>query len=162
MRLVVAFAAFALAASSLGAQTSGTRTFIPGDSLGGVRLGMTPAQVLRAWGKRHGVCRDCLRATWYFNERRFEPQGTGVVFEQGRVVKAFTVWSPTDWRTRSGLELGDPEGKLADSGLVLEERRCAGYDAYVSEGRRADSAIYVFRGRLWGFGLVTPRSNVCP
>ena len=35
------------------------------------------------------------RQTWYFNDEPFMPQGTGVVFEKGRVVQAFTVWQPT-------------------------------------------------------------------
>jgi hypothetical protein len=161
MRLLVAVVAFAVAASSLPAQTTGGRTFVPGDSLGGVRVGMTKAEVLGKWGKRHGVCRGCPRLTWYFNERPFEPQGTGVVFARGRVVHAFTVWQPSRWSSTNGLELGDDEGKVAESGLVVDERECAGYEALVSRGRRGDGVLYVFRGRLWGFGLIRPGEDPC-
>jgi hypothetical protein len=159
--LVLAFAvALVLAAGSGGEPLS--RVFVPGESLGGVELGMTRAQVLREWGRRHGVCRDCTRTTWYFNQRRFQPQGKAVVFERGRVVQAFTVWQPTGWATPGGLELGDAEGGLAESGLILEERRCVGYDAHVSTDKGADSVVYVFRERVWGFGLVRPGTNPCP
>jgi hypothetical protein len=161
MRLLVAVVASAVAASSLPAQTSEERTFVPGDSLGGVRLGMTKEQVLRKWGKRHGVCRGCARLTWYFNERPFEPRGTGVVFARGRVAHAFTVWQPSRWSATNGLELGDDEGEVAESGLVVDERECAGYEAHVSPGRRGDSVLYVFRGRLWGFGLIRPGGDPC-
>jgi len=38
----------------------------PGTSLGGVRLGMTKADVRRTWGSSYGRCRDCDR--WYGQE----------------------------------------------------------------------------------------------
>jgi hypothetical protein len=58
---------------------------VPGETLGGVRIGMTKAEVGANWGDRRGVCRECRRTTWYFNYRPFQPQGAGVVFERGRV-----------------------------------------------------------------------------
>jgi hypothetical protein len=44
---------------------------VPGKTLGGLALGMTPAQVRAAWGPRHGACRGCRAPTWYFNYARF-------------------------------------------------------------------------------------------
>ena len=132
--------------------------FVPGASLAGVELGMTKRQVLREWGARHGVCRDCPRTTWYFNYRPFEPEGAGVVFRAERVVHVFTVWRPRGWRTDDGLTLGAAETEI---GSVLSERACAGYDALLSPGRSADSVYYVYRGKLWGFGLVRPGRDPC-
>jgi quercetin dioxygenase-like cupin family protein len=73
---------------------------------------MTPAQVLQAWGKRHGVCRTCVDRTWYFNYRPFTPEGAGAVFRRGRVVHVFTVWKPEGWSTPEGLMLGQQAGEI--------------------------------------------------
>lgn len=137
------------------------RVFVPGTSLGGVRLGMTKADVLRAWGKRHGVCRDCRRTTWYFNYRPFEPQGTGVVFARGRVAHAFTLWQPDGWRTAGGLALGDDPEAVREAHAVLEERSCDGYTALVARAPLAHSVFYVYRDELWGFGLTEPAGSPC-
>lgn len=136
--------------------------FVPGTSLGGVRLEMTKAEVLAAWGGRHGSCRECARTTWYFNLNLFEPQGAGVIFRRGRVEQAFTVWRPVGWRTDDGLELGVQTSELTQArpGLVASE--CRSYTAYVTPGTsRAASVFYVFRGRLWGFGLMPRGSLPC-
>jgi hypothetical protein len=135
--------------------------FVPGQSLGGVRLGMTSADVTRVWGKRHGVCRSCPEKTWYFNYIPFTPQGTGVVFRQGRVVNAFTVWRPSGWRTPEGLVLGAPASDVSRVYGSLERRSCTGYYAFLQPGKRADNAFYVFRDRVWGFGLTLPDASPC-
>jgi hypothetical protein len=132
--------------------------FVAGESLAGVRLRMTRAEVLRTWGTRHGVCHDCPRTTWYFNRRPFAPEGAGVVFERGRVVHAFTVWRPRGWRSLDGLILGADASELDSS---LREWPCAGYEARLAGSRRAESVFYVYRDKLWGFGLIRPRANPC-
>jgi hypothetical protein len=132
--------------------------FLAGKSLAGVRLGMTRAEVLRTWGTRHGVCRACARTTWYFNLRRFAPEGAGVVLERGRVVHAFTVWRPRGWRTLDGLVLGADASELEAS---LRKWRCVGYEARLATSRAAESVFYVYRDRVWGFGLIRPRANPC-
>jgi hypothetical protein len=160
---LVALVGVALAlAVPAGAGAPASRLFEPGASLGGVRLGMTKLQVLRAWGARHGVCRECRRTTWYFNERPFRPEGTGVVFERGRVVHAFTVWQPRDWRTPEGLELAVAAGEIGATYGELTERRCPGYSALVREDAAASSVFYVYEDELWGFGLTRPGANPCP
>lgn len=136
--------------------------FVPGASLGGVRLGNTKTEVLDVWGSRHGVCRDCRQVTWYFNLKPFEPQGAAVVFRRGRVVRAFTVWRPRGWRTDEGLELGATSGALAKAYPGLRSRSCTRYTAYLrAETVRTTSVFYVYRGRLWGFGLMRPRLSPC-
>jgi hypothetical protein len=134
---------------------------VPGRSLGGVTLGMTKKQVLAEWGQRHGVCRNCPRKTWYFNYKPFTPEGTGVVFEQGRVVHAFTVWQPPGWRTPEGLELGDNSSEASRVYGSLDRRQCTFYYALLQPGRRAQSVFYVFEDEIWGFGLTTPHASPC-
>ena len=122
---------------------------------------MTRADVLRAWGKRHGVCRDCAKPTWYFNYKAFEPQGTGVVFERGRVARVFTIWQPEGWRTGSGLVLGDDAGKVSDLAGPYRERKCSGYRAFVSRTGKVASVFYVLNERIWAFGLMRAGASPC-
>jgi hypothetical protein len=134
---------------------------VPGASLGGVRLGMSGDQVLAEWGKRHGVCRDCPQRTWYFNDEPFQPQGTGVVFENGRVAQAFTVWRPSGWETPEGLTLGADGSEVARLYGSIDKRECANYDALLIPGKRVTSVFYLFRGKVWGFGLMRPDASPC-
>jgi len=133
----------------------------PGTSLGGVRLGMTKADVRRTWGSSYGRCRDCDRETWYFNYRPFTAQGAGVVFERGRVDQAFTVWRPEGWRTARGLVLGAAEAEVTRLYGPLERRECAGYAALVLPAAKASTAFYVHEGELWGFGLTRRGESPC-
>lgn len=135
--------------------------FVPGRSLGGVTLGMTKKQVLAEWGERHGVCRSCPRETWYFNYEPFAPEGTGVVFERGRVVHAFTVWQPKGWRTPQGLELGDPSFEASRVYGSLDRRQCTRYYALLDPAPGVRSVYYVFEDEIWGFGLTEPRASPC-
>lgn len=135
--------------------------FTPGESLAGMRLGLTRVQVTDTWGRRHGVCRACRETTWYFNERPFEPQGAGVVFDQGRVVHAFTVWQPDGWSTPEGLTLGDQAGDIGATYGELAEEDCGDYSAVVQEGPSARSAFYVYEDEVWGFALLAPGRSPC-
>jgi hypothetical protein len=130
---------------------------VPGESLGGVRLGATQAQVKAAWGKRYGVCRSCPRTTWYFTYRPFEPQGVGVEFRGGRATALFTLWQPAGWRTREGLVLGDPRSRVEVLYGLLPETRCRGYVAL----RRGKTVFYVRRDEVWGFALLAQGSPAC-
>jgi hypothetical protein len=136
-------------------------TFVPGRSLGGVRLGMTGAQVERLWGRDHGVCRGCPRPTWYFTYKRFAPQGAEVQLVRGRVVAVATLWSPPGWRTTQGLKIGDETAKITLVYGPMASVPCNNYVALVLVERRATSAFYVVNGRLWGFGLVGPTRSAC-
>jgi len=134
---------------------------VPGVSLGGVELGMTRTEVVRAWGRRHGVCRDCRRETWYFNRRAFEPEGAGVVFRKGRVAHVFTLWRPPGWKTSDGLELGADEAEIGAGQVLVDERTCRGYAARMASTGRVQTVYYVFDGELWGFGLIRSGANPC-
>jgi hypothetical protein len=157
--LTVAAAVALIPSSAAAPPTRGE--FMVGKSLGGVTLGMSKREVLEAWGKRHGVCRGCPRETWYFNYEPFEPEGTGVVFERGQVVHAFTVWQPEGWRTPQGLELGDAAFEASRVYGALDRRQCTFYYALLEPGRRAESVFYVFEDEVWGFGLTEPDASPC-
>ena len=135
--------------------------FTPGVSLAGVELGLTRAEVLEAWGSRHGVCRDCEEPTWYVNERPFQPEGMGVTFEQGRVAHAFTVWQPEGWVTPEGLELGAQAGDIGATYGELAEIDCGDYLALVDNAPTATSAYYVYEDEVWGFGLLERGRSPC-
>jgi hypothetical protein len=134
--------------------------FVPGESLGGIRLGMTGADVRARWGFRYGVCRNCARTTWYFNLKPFQPQGGGVEFRGGRVARVFTVWRPLGWRTTDGIALGVRSDELPFV-RSTEPRSCDGYSAYAVRDGRATSIFYLFRGRLWGFALMRRGLSPC-
>lgn len=134
---------------------------VPGRSLGGLRLGATPAQVRTTWGSRFGLCRDCRERTWYFNYRRFEPQGAGVSFRRGRTVALFTLWSPPGWRTDRGLAIGDPAVRIAGLYGPLLRVTCAHYYALTLRRRAVTTAIYVFDEQVWGFALLARGQRVC-
>lgn len=151
----------ALAVTPAAAEPPSGGLFTPGRSLAGARLGMSQKQVEDVWGDRHGVCRGCREPTWYFNERPFQPEGTGAVFERGRLVHAFTVWQPDGWTTPQGLALGDQGGKIGETYGLAAERACAGYTALVLEEGAAWSVFYVYGDELWGFGLMKAGRSPC-
>jgi hypothetical protein len=157
---IAAVAAIAMIPSSTAAPPRQAE-FVPARSLAGVRLGMTPAQVLQAWGKRHGLCRTCVDRTWYFNYRPFTPEGAGVVFRRGRVVHVFTVWRPSGWKTPEGLVLGAPASDVSRIYGSLDRRPCTSYHALLKPGKRVESVFYVFRDKLWGFGLILKNASPC-
>lgn len=134
---------------------------VPGQSLGGLPLGATQAQVRAHWGSRYGRCRDCREPTWYFNYRRFEPQGAGATFRDGRAVALFTVWSPPDWRTSRGLAIGDSAARVAGIYGTLLRTPCTNYYALTIPSKRAKTAIYVFDDQVWGFALLARDQRIC-
>jgi len=126
----------------------------PGRSLGGLRLGATESQVKAAWGSSFGRCRKCTSPTWYFNYRRYRPQGAAVSFHQGRVEAIFTLWAPPGWRTPSGLKIGDPASKISQLYGPLSRTPCGQYSALILPMQGGVSVFYVSNKKLWGFGLL--------
>ncbi|NUT55556.1 MAG: FUSC family protein, partial [Thermoleophilia bacterium] len=79
MRALAATAILLLAlAVPAAAAPPGAGVLVPGQSLGGVRLGATKAAVERSWGRAYGICRGCERETWSFNYYAFQPRGAAV------------------------------------------------------------------------------------
>jgi hypothetical protein len=147
-------------ASAAAAALPQTGVFVPGRSLGGVRLGETTSAVREALGA-HGVCIGCATTTWYFNYRPFNQRGLAVEFARSRVSAVYTLWQPAGWRASKGLELGVVEAQLTTSTGPLVNVVCPGYDARVADGPQARSVYYVVQGKLWGFGLLRTHANPC-
>jgi hypothetical protein len=134
---------------------------VTGRSLGGVALGASAIDVQRAWGARFGRCRNCATQTWYFTYRPFRPEGVGVELRAGRVVAAFTLWSPDGWRTERGLRLGESPARATELYGPLLPVECGTYRALTLRSARAVTAFYVLDERIWGFGLLRPGAPVC-
>src|SRR5881396_688493 len=109
----------------------GPKLLVPGRSLGGIRIGDSPARVTALWGPKHGVCRSCASTTWLYNERPFEPQGFGVAFRRARVTAVFTLWQPAGWKTSKGLSTGDTAAAMTAAYGALTRVPCPGYDTYL-------------------------------
>jgi hypothetical protein len=135
-------------------------TFVPGRSLGGVRLGETAAQVRAALGKDYGVCRGCATTTWYFTYKPFTRKGLAVELTGGRVSAVWTVWQPSGWRDAKGLRLGTSQEQVIKAAALLP-LTCYGYEAFVTDSKTARSAYYIVGGALWGFGLLQREANPC-
>ena len=146
-----AIAGLALAAAAA-AKPPPAGVLVPGKSLGGLRLGMTPAQVVTAWGD-HGRCRGCAYPTWYFNYAPFTPKGAAVEFRGGTVAAIFTVYAPSSWHTPKRLRVGDPEARITKLYGALPRVECGGYYALTLIRNGTTTAFYVVEGKLYGFGL---------
>ena len=160
-RLVIAAAALLVAAPAAAAPPR-HGVFVPGKSLGGLRLGATPTQVKAAWGSRYGRCRDCLRTTWYFTYKRYKPRGAAVQFRGGRVEAIFTLWAPSGWKTTKGLYIGDNVDRVPGLYGTLAHADCPGnYYALTLPTPGGVNAIYVVNEKIFGFGLLSFRASVC-
>ena len=162
---ILAAAALALVLTASGAaanvQPPQRGVLVPGRSLGGLRLGATQEQVRAVWGSSFGRCRDCLRPTWYYTFRRFQPQGVGVQFRRGRAEAIFTLWSPKGWRTTKGLKIDDDVSRVTELYGPLARMQCAGYYALIVPSRGGVNAIYVGGDRVFGLGLLSFRVPLC-
>jgi len=134
---------------------------VPGKSLGGLSLGASRAQVRAAWGPRYAVCRDCSALTWYFNYRRFEPQGTGVSFRRGHAVALFTIWSPPGWHTNRSLRIGEPAARIAGVYGPLLRRNCGTYAVSTLRRGRTITSFYIVDETVWGFGVSRLGERIC-
>jgi len=136
-------------------------TLVPGQSLGGVRLGQTAVQVRAELGSSYGVCRGCARTTWYFTYRAFDRHGLAVELTKGRVSAVYTLWQPSGWRAPHGLQLGAVEAQITVLAGILVPTPCSGYKALVRDGRTVRTVYYVVDGKLWGFGLLRAGESPC-
>jgi hypothetical protein len=158
---VLALAAVVAVSAPAAAAPPRAGILAPGQSLGGLRLGMAQRAVKAAWGRSYGVCRGCADPTWYFNYVAFEPQGAGVSFRAGRVAAVFTLWSPSGWRSTDGLRLGNPRARITAQYPRAGRTTCNGYYALTVGTGASRTDFYVANGRLWAFGLRRPSVPPC-
>jgi hypothetical protein len=133
---------------------------VPSQSLGGVRLGMTHAQVRGVWGRTFGRCKDCKQETWYFNYEKFHAEGAAVRFRKRRVDAVWTLWKPPGWRVGK-LELGAPSAALTNRWGALVSIPCGSYEARIVTKNDVTSVFYVYADQLWGFGLSRSGGSPC-
>jgi hypothetical protein len=159
--LLLAGVVAAVAAGVARAAPPDAAVFVPGRSLGGVRLGSSLDDVVAAWGRAYGRCRGCAAETLYFNRFAFRPEGAGVELRRGRVVAVFTLWAPPGWRTSQGLTIGEPALRLRSTYTPLQRTECRGYEAFALPASGPRSVVYVVDGEIWGFGLLARGHAVC-
>ena len=73
----------------------------------------------------------------------------------------YTLYQPPGWRTKLGLELGDPVARVTSIYGSLTRSECGGYYALPRPRGRAVTAFYVIDERLWAFGLVERGLPIC-
>ena len=134
---------------------------VPGQSLGGIRLGESPHAVRAALGRRFGICNDCLRPTWYFTYKPFDAHGLAVEFVHRRVSAVYTLSQPAGWHATNGLHLGATPLQVHRRAGSLRTITCNGYDALVADTPSTRTAYDVFNGRLWAFGLFPAHWSPC-
>jgi hypothetical protein len=134
---------------------------VPDRSLGGIRLGETQAQVQAALGRSYGVCRGCVRTTWYFTYRAFDQHGLAVELTAGRVSAVYTLGQPAGWHAPRGLQLGAAQGQVLALAGTLLPIACSGYQAFVRDSSTARTVYYVIDAKLWAFGLMRAKENPC-
>ncbi len=161
LRLAVLAAALATGSTSAAAALPQSGVFVPGHSLGGIRLGERASAVRATLGRSYGICTNCETTTWYFTYKPFDQHGLAVELTGGRVSAVYTLWEPGGWRTASGLRLGVVEGQLTDATGPLVSVTCSSYVARVADGTQARSVYYVVQGKLWGFGLLRAHADPC-
>jgi hypothetical protein len=158
--LATTVAALVFAATAAGGLPK-AGVLVPGQSLGGVRLGESPRDVRAMLGTFFGTCQGCPHRTWYFTYAPFDKHGLAVELKGGRVSGLYTLWRPAGWYAPHKLGFG--YSVLAVHRLAGASRTviCRGYEALVRDSARATTAYYLVDGRLWGFGLFRRDASPC-
>jgi len=160
--LVVALVCVPAGLAAREAELPSRGVLTPGVSLAGVHIGDTIAKVRRTWGPSYKVCQDCEDRVWLYFYSRGEPLGAAVRFdEHDRVVAAFTLGSPTGWRTAEGLVVGEQIDKVARVYGSLGWHPCIGYGAMTMRKGNIVTSIYTTGQVIYGFALTSPKVSVC-
>ena len=168
LALLLAVAALAAPAAALagGSQQAALPLkglLVSGQSLGGVSLGDSPADVEATWGTAYTVCKSCTLTTWYYTYAT-KPVGAGVVFDKSdHVVAVFTLGSPFGWHTEKGLPVGEDIHAMTAlyPAPQMNYKACIGYSALSQRQGSAVTSIYTQAEVVYGFALTAPGRSVC-
>lgn len=162
--IVVIAAIFSFTAqSSAGASLPSRGVVVAGESIAGVRLGMTELAVRKAWGSRYKPCEACgPLVTWLYTFPGAEPLGAAVKFAvNGRVAAVFTLGSPKGWGIK-GLMMGDPVTNVYNLfGSSPTQINCIGYSALSVQIGAARMSFYSSSGVIYGYALTAASQPVC-
>jgi hypothetical protein len=137
---------------------------VPFDSLAGVRLGETRAQVRTTIGTRYTVCTSCDEPSWfYFTGAGFQggETGLGISFRGDRVAAIYTLGQPRGWRTAQGLRIGEDQARLRKLYGRLKLNECVGFMAHSAQKRGTVTTFFTTESFVSGFALTAPGEPVC-
>jgi hypothetical protein len=165
---LVAFCVLAIPAAALAGQHRQAAlpirgVLVWGQSLGGVSLGDSAADVEATWGTAYTVCDTCSLVTWYFTYPT-RPVGAAVIFDRNdHAVAVFTLGTPFGWRTEKGLQLGAEVHSLTAMypAPQMDWKACIGYSALSLRQGSAVTSIYTQAENVYGFALTAPGRSVC-
>jgi hypothetical protein len=131
---------------------------VPGQSLGGIRLGDTGGKVMDLWGRDYTMISG-QPMTWIYMSPTGDPYGAAVSFRNGRVTAIFTLGGIKGWRRSDGLRVGqtlstfnDPQGRTT---------ACVGYGAMSTRNGDTVTSILTNGQSIYGFALTRPSEPVC-
>jgi hypothetical protein len=134
----------------------------PGVSLAGIHIGDTTAKVKSVWGRNYKLCPDCKGTYWYYIYTHGEPLGAAVKFSKaGKVVAAFTLGSPSGWRTSEGLGIGEQIDKVTSLYGQVGWHVCIGYGAMSMRNNSTVTSIYTSGLAVYGFAITAPAESIC-
>jgi hypothetical protein len=146
---------------------------VVGQSLAGVSLGQTPAQVRQLWGSNFILCpRDyCKDKSWLYylpadtSRLRLDPVaspvGAAVRFRNNRAYAVFTLGATLGWRTSQGIRVADPTSRIYEFYGNTSTTDCIGYQALSLRTANVVSSFYLTGGVVYGFALTAPGVPVC-
>jgi hypothetical protein len=131
---------------------------VPGESLGGIRLGDTGGKVLALWGRDFSMLPG-QPMTWLYMSPTGDPYGAGVSFRDGKVTAIFTLGGIRGWRRSDGLRVGQIFSKFNDpNGRTTA---CVGYGAISSHAPDAVTSVLTQGQSVYGFALTRPSEPIC-
>ena len=161
---------------------------VPGQSIGGITLGMTEKQVEQRWGHSFFVCTKCgPNLVWLFEYPGAEPLGAAIKFgvpaksgvtpasstksgptttppakldPTAKVVAVFTLGSPTGWGTK-GAMMFDPVSNVYNLFGNTGDAQCIGYDALTVRIGASTMSFYTASGVIYGYALTAPSQPPC-
>ena len=138
---------------------------VPGQSIGGISIGMTTTAVQTKWGTKYTLCpiaSGCPKATpvWLYVYPGAEPLGAAVKFQNNKVVAVFTLGSPVNWGLK-GIMMGDPVSNIYNLYGTLNTVNCIGYDALSVRIGNSTTSFYSANGVIYGYALTAPTEKVC-